>query len=672
MAQQPLVPARVLRRAVAVSATVVAAFVTHASGAPVPVVPAQSGLTEPGAIVRSPDDALWTTSPEMGVCRISPGAAPRPIEGTYCGDELRQGPKEPLGMAFDRRSSSFFVADGGANSGGVWRMHWSPATGMIDAAVRIAHLGEDRATGLALAPTGPIGSDGKHANEVYLTTKGSTAVLRIADPQGAAAAPAVAGHARGAGASSLAVLDGDLYIAEDIEPDDDPTFPPPIVATNGVSRLSLDTGGTAVAVRGLDGGLSHAVAADPVRGRVYMGTATGDLVDHVDVLDVDSGRVETYETGFTSVSAMGVEADGDLLVADDPGAGALVVDSAGMGRIWRVGLQTLDRPAPAITAGPPVTSNHTRASFAYTSRAGALFECRLDGAAYAGCPGAGAGSVSYDALMEGVHAFDVRAVDPAPGSTPGRSLRRTFIVDLTAPSVGIDSRLDGEHRPGVPIVLEFSAGEHGVAFGCSLDGAAPEPCSSGWTMTPVRLGAHEVRVEGVDLAGNASSPSDPAAVRRFVVTAAPPAPTAPAAPTTATAPAALPAAPVPAAPRPAPRTRARSGRAQQTTIRVVRTAGLRVAPGARPVVNVLFDATPGARFARLTLRDFEGGARVRVLARTDLRVSPGERVRMMWPLDRRQARRLHAGRYRLTVAMGPRRSALSTVWTGVLRVRRGA
>ena len=47
----------------------------------------------------------------------------------------------------------------------------------------------------------------------------------------------------------------------------------------------------------------------------------------------------------------------------------------------------------------------------------------------------------------------------------------------------------------------------------------------------------------------------------------------------------------------------------------MRTAGLRVAPGARPVVNVLFDATPGARFARLTLRDFEGGARVRVLAR---------------------------------------------------------
>ncbi len=455
-------------------------------------------------------------------------------------------------------------------------------------------------------------------------------------------------------------------------PTTSPTFPPPVVATNGVSRLSLDTGGTAVAVRGLDGGLSHAVATDPVRGRVYMGTATGDLVDHVDVLDVDSGRVETYETGFTSVSAMGVEADGDLLVADDPGAGALVVDSTGMGRIWRVGLQTLDRPAPAITAGPPVTSNHTRATFAYTSRAGALFECRLDGAAYAACPGTGAGTVSYDALTEGVHAFDVHAIDAAPGSTPGRSLRRTFIVDLTAPSVSIDSRLDGEHRPGVPIAVEFSAGEHGVAFTCSLDGAAPEPCSSGWSMSPVRLGAHEVRVEGIDLAGNASSPSDPAAVRRFVVAAAPAPPAAPTPPATAVAPAALSAAPIPAAPRTVPTTRARSGHARRTTIRVVRTAGVRLAPGPRPVVNVLFDATPGARFARLTLRDFEGGAQVRVLASTGLRVSPGERVRMMWPLNRRQARRLHAGRYRLTVAMGPRRSELTTVWTGPLRVRPGA
>ena len=244
------------------------------------------------------------------------------------------------------------------------------------------------------------------------------------------------------------------------------------------------------------------------------------------------------------------------------------------------------------------------------------------------CPGAGAGSVSYDALTEGVHAFDVRAVDPAPGSTPGRSLRRTFIVDLTAPSVGIDSRLDGEHRPGVPIALEFSAGEHGVAFTCGLDGAAPEPCSSGWSM-PARAprrarGArrgHRPRRQrqlavrprrrpalrrhrGARRAGRAR-PTDHrdrpgGAARR-------------------------------AGPRGPPAGDQHPGTqrtARHATIRVVRTAGLRLAPARASVVNVLFDATPGARFARLTLRDFEGGARVRVLARTDLRVSPGERVRM--------------------------------------------
>ena len=604
-----------------------------------------------------------------------PGATPRPIEGTYCGDELRQGPKEPLGMAFDRTSSSFFVADGGSNSGGVWRMHWNPTTAAtIDAAVRIAHLGEDRATGVALAPTGPIGIDGKHANEVYLTTKGSTAVLRIADPQGAAAAPAVAGHARGAGASSLAVLDGDLYIAEDIEPDDDdPTFPPPVVATNGVSRLSLDTGGTAVAVRGLDGGLSHAVATDPVRGRVYMGTATGDLVDHVDVLDVDSGRVETYETGFTSVSAMGVEADGDLLVADDPGAGALVVDSTGMGRIWRVGLQTLDRPAPAITAGPPVTSNHTRATFAYTSRrAGALFECRLDGAAYAACPGTGAGTVSYDALTEGVHAFDVHAIDAAPGSY-ARTLAAPDLHRRPDGAVG-QHRLPARRR--APPRRADRARVLGRRARCRVH------------LQPRRRRPRAVQLGLVDVAraprrprgarrGHRSRRQRQLAVRpsrRPALRRRRPARRAGRAhpPATAVAPAALPAAPIHAAPRAVPTTRARSGHARRTTIRVVRTAGVRLAPGARPVVNVLFDATPGARFARLTLRDFEGGAQVRVLASTGLRVSPGERVRMMWPLNRRQARRLHAGRYRLTVAMGPRRSDLTTVWTGPLRVRPGA
>ena len=251
-------------------------------------------------------------------------------------------------------------------------------------------------------------------------------------------------------------------------------------------------------------------------------------------------------------------------------------------------------------------------------------------------------------------------------------VRRTFIVDLTAPSVTIDSRLEGEQRPGVTIPLEFSAGENGVAFSCSLDGADPEPCSPGWSMTPVRLGAHEVRVEGVDLAGNASSPSDPAAVRRFVVAAAPlpAAPLAPASPAAATTPAVASAVPVPATPRTTRTTRARSGRPRHSAISVVRTAGVRLAPGRRPIVNVLFDAPPGARFARLTLRDFESGAQVRVLASTGLRVTPGERVRMMWPLNRRQARRLHAGRYRLTLAMGPRRSALTTVWTGPLRVRR--
>ena len=461
-------------------------------------------------------------------------------------------------MAFDRTSSSFFVADGGSNSGGVWRMHWNPTTATIDAAVRIAHLGEDRATGVALAPTGPIGIDGKHANEVYLTTKGSTAVLRIADPQGAAAAPAVAGHARGAGASSLAVLDGDLYIAEDIEPDDDdPTFPPPVVATNGVSRLSLDTGGTAVAVRGLDGGLSHAVATDRCAAACTWGRrpATWSTTSMCSTSTPAASRRTRPGSRRSPPWASRPTA-----TCSSPTIPARAPSSS----TARDGADLARRPADARPAGarhpagPPVTSNHTRATFAYTSRAGALFECRLDGAACAACPGTGAGTVSYDALTEGVHAFDVHAIDAAPGSPPGRSLRRTFIVDLTAPSV--THRLPPRRRapPRRADRARVLGGEHGVAFTCSLDGAAPSraaragrcrPCASAPTRCASRASispATPARRPTQPPSGASSSPPRPP--RR-----------APPPPATAVAPAALPAARIAAAPRTVPTTRARSG-----------------------------------------------------------------------------------------------------------------
>jgi hypothetical protein len=246
-------------------------------------------------------------------------------------------------------------------------------------------------------------------------------------------------------------------------------------------------------------------------------------------------------------------------------------------------------------------------------------------------------------------------------------------VDLTAPSVAIDSRLDGTDRADTKLRLEFSADESGVSFLCSLDGATPEPCSPGWSMGPLSAGVHEVHVEGVDLAGNASSPADPAASRRFTVLPAPVwVPQAPAAP-----PAAAAAAPgtTPAAQPAAVGVRSRSARATRTVRpsaprpRVIGTSVLRLTRGARPTVHVNFDVPRDVRVARISVRDFEGGSRTRIAAHVDVEVAAGEPARVMWTLTAAQARRLRAGRYRLTVGLGAHREP---AWTGTLRVRPAA
>ena len=67
-------------------------------------------------------------------------------------------------------------------------------------------------------------------------------------------------------------------------------------------------------------------------------------------------------------------------------------------------------PETTITAAPGSTVRSGSASFSFVaSEAGARFECRLDGAPFAGCTS----PVSYSGLADGTHTFSVRAVDAA-------------------------------------------------------------------------------------------------------------------------------------------------------------------------------------------------------------------------------------------------------------------
>jgi subtilisin-like proprotein convertase family protein len=73
-------------------------------------------------------------------------------------------------------------------------------------------------------------------------------------------------------------------------------------------------------------------------------------------------------------------------------------------------LCNVDTAAPdtSITGGPDNPTTSTAAQFAlHSNDAGATFECRLDGAAYAPC----GASVAFSGLATGSHAFSARAID---------------------------------------------------------------------------------------------------------------------------------------------------------------------------------------------------------------------------------------------------------------------
>ena len=83
-------------------------------------------------------------------------------------------------------------------------------------------------------------------------------------------------------------------------------------------------------------------------------------------------------------------------------------------------------PETSITSGPVEggTSSSTSSRFAFSSEAGATFECRLEGASFTPC----SSPKDYTGLADGPHAFEVRARDAA-GNLDPTPARRTWVVD---------------------------------------------------------------------------------------------------------------------------------------------------------------------------------------------------------------------------------------------------
>ena len=124
------------------------------------------------------------------------------------------------------------------------------------------------------------------------------------------------------------------------------------------------------------------------------------------------------------------------------------------------------------------------------------FECSLDGAAYVEC------ETPYlpEGLTSGQHTLSVRAIDDA-GNVDATPASRTWTYDVIAPQTTIDADPGAASRL-TTARFEFSAGEAGASFQCSLDGGAFTACSSPREYTGLAAGAHTFRVRATDVAGN--------------------------------------------------------------------------------------------------------------------------------------------------------------------------
>ena len=168
-----------------------------------------------------------------------------------------------------------------------------------------------------------------------------------------------------------------------------------------------------------------------------------------------------------------------------------------------------DSTAPDTTIDSGPTGSSATPTFGFSSsQSPATFECALDAGAFAACSGPG-NTHTTPVLTTGAHTFKVRATDAAGNPDP-TAAERAFTVtasgggaDTVAPETTI-SKGPKKKSKKKKATFEFASSEAGSTFACSLNGAAPSPCTS-----PLKVkgkkGKNTFTVTATDAAKNADA-----------------------------------------------------------------------------------------------------------------------------------------------------------------------
>lgn len=163
---------------------------------------------------------------------------------------------------------------------------------------------------------------------------------------------------------------------------------------------------------------------------------------------------------------------------------------------WAIDSST---PDTEILTGPEGAVATGAATFTFMSpdaRAGATFDCRIDGGAFAPCTS----PRTFAGLGEGEHTFAVRVRDSV-GNLDPTPATRTWRVDLTAPDTSFTSGPEGTVAMA-SASFALAASEAVAGYECALDGAVWAACANPATVTGLSQGPHTFRARAIDLAGH--------------------------------------------------------------------------------------------------------------------------------------------------------------------------
>ncbi len=172
-------------------------------------------------------------------------------------------------------------------------------------------------------------------------------------------------------------------------------------------------------------------------------------------------------------------------------------------------------PDTNITNNPfPSSTSQISAEFSFTSEAGAVFECSLDGDSFVSC----SSPVNYQSLLEGDRSFKVRAIDSA-GNKDSEPAIYLWAIDTSPPNTTIENDPFPALTNQTSAKFSLAATEPGAAFECSLDEAPFVACSSPVNYENLVGGGHSFKVRATDIAGNTGPAS---AIYRWVIDNTPP------------------------------------------------------------------------------------------------------------------------------------------------------